>query len=642
MMWFVSNYETRIALVGTGPSALSWLERFGASVPELIGSRSVEVLLIDPFPAGAGKIWRFDQSPLLKMNSLAGETTIFPDDSVIAAGPVAGGPTLVEWAEQFRRGDIRYDGPSATVARGEAETIGHGSFATRQFQNAYLDWSFGEIVERLPENVEVSEISATVLGVDDTEGGRQRLRLSDESVEVVDFVLYALGHTGVTPDARVRGLTDFAAEHGLTYLSPAYTSDLDVDAIAAGETVIVSGFGLSAVDVIVLLTEGRGGVFSDAGDGWLRYAPSGNEPHIHIGSRRGVPYHSKIEQQQLQGGIPAPVFVTPEVLVALANLGRPVDFDTDVAPLIERELVWAWYQELVAAHPDRVHAGWAEVAAELRRHEPTSDELRAFLRRVVPNADDRLDLVELFAPLGSLPQSTGELQSALREYIERDLRQRTSPDSSASLALFIALLRALTVVLEYFDETPWNARSRAVSFPDWQTRVFSFVASGPPPSRLRELLALVDAGVIEFAGAGLQVTADAERGLFVASSSNLATPLTARAYVEAWQPKTDAARTDDPALADLVHSGAGSLEAVVDDTFEGSTGRIRVRRGDNRVITAHGDPHPRRYAIGLYTNAPFLGAFSRPKSNALAFREFDKVARALLVEVANAPVSVRY
>ncbi len=52
--------------------------------------------------------------------------------------------------------------------------------------------------------------------------------------------------------------------------------------------------GLAFVDLLVLLMEGRGGRFEDTPDGGLAYLPSGAEPRIWAGSRRGVPYHSKI------------------------------------------------------------------------------------------------------------------------------------------------------------------------------------------------------------------------------------------------------------------------------------------------------------------------------------------------------------
>ena len=61
-----------IAIVGAGPRGTGLLERLAASVTELLpdlGSGALlDVHLIDPFPAGAGRIWRHAQSPLLAID----------------------------------------------------------------------------------------------------------------------------------------------------------------------------------------------------------------------------------------------------------------------------------------------------------------------------------------------------------------------------------------------------------------------------------------------------------------------------------------------------------------------------------------------------------------------------------------------
>jgi hypothetical protein len=57
--------------------------------------------------------------------------------------------------------------------------------------------------------------------------------------------------------------------------------------VRPGENVLVRGFGLAFIDLMLLLTEGRGGRFEEQPGGGLRYQPSGAEPVLHVGSRRG-------------------------------------------------------------------------------------------------------------------------------------------------------------------------------------------------------------------------------------------------------------------------------------------------------------------------------------------------------------------
>jgi hypothetical protein len=96
---------TRIVLVGAGPRAVGLVDRIAANISELWPrQRPLEIHLVDPHPAGAGRVWRHRQSPLLRMNSMARDVTMFTDDSCVLEGPVRPGPTLAEWAAALADG----------------------------------------------------------------------------------------------------------------------------------------------------------------------------------------------------------------------------------------------------------------------------------------------------------------------------------------------------------------------------------------------------------------------------------------------------------------------------------------------------------------------------------------------------------
>jgi hypothetical protein len=273
-------------------------------------------------------------------------------------------------------------------------------------------------------------------------------------------------------------------------------------------------------------------------------------------------------------------------------------------------------------------------AARVRRD---AAALTALIEASVVDEIDRLFLPALDRPLdGARFDDADELQRAVRDYIERDLRLLTLPEHSATLGLFVALLTALFAFAELIPSPKWTARSRVRDINGWWLGWFSFIASGPPAHRLEELLALSDAGVVEFLGGEMWVEADEENGCFRAGSANLDRVVTATALVDARLPDTSIARSDNALLRALVASGAGLEEIVGDAEFSSTTGRLAVRSADRRVLRVPGStgsaehPSDRSYAIGPYTNSPFVGAFSRPRTNAVAFRENDRVARALL------------
>lgn len=614
-----------LAILGAGPRGVGVLERIAANFGD--HREPLVVHLVDPHPPGAGRIWRFDQSPLLKLNSMAEDVTMFTDESSTIEGPIAAGPSLIEWAQLVREGKLTDVAIVDELVAAELRGLTPHSFPTRRLQSHYLDWFFRRAVAALPPCVTVVEHETTALAVAD--GPRQRVRLATgESIDA-DVVVYALGHIGAEPAREHRLLADFAAASGATYFPPSFTADADLAGIRPGRPVIVRGMGLAAVDLIVLLTEGRGGRYQTNAAGVLEYVPSGLEPKLHLGSRRGVPYHSKITSELVAPRV-QPRYFTPEIAAELVRSRESLGLIDDVFPLIAKELLHGYYHELFVGHPDRVLGSWESVLVELDREDWNSDRLHRAIAELVPNPLDRLDLEQLDRPLaGEHFASADELQRRLRDYIADDLSLRTQPANSAALALFYSLLFSLFALVGTLDSPAWTARTRARELPHWWLNYFSFIASGPPGHRLEELLALSRAGVVDFLGANLEVRTDFASAGFLATSASVNRDVAADVLIDARLPDTDVATTDNALVRSLLESGIGSEELIADDTFTGSTGRIRVD-GRAHLIGRDGSTHPSRFAIGPYTSAPFVGAFSRPRTNAISFRENDRVARAVL------------
>ena len=623
---------TSIAIVGAGPRGIGFLERLAANLPYLAPGARVVVHLIDPHPPGAGRIWRLAQSPLLKLNSMAADVTMFTDASSTIDGPVAHGPSLIEWVEAVRTGEFAIPGQPDDLLLAEIAGLTASSFPTRRLQSVYLDWFRRHAeAEFASTGGEIVVHADSAVQVDDLADGGQRVILGGGERIDVDLVLYALGHAGAEPEPEHAALAGFARQNGLFYLPPAFTADADTSGIPAGENVIVRGMGLAAVDLVVLLTEGRGGRFVPGADG-LDYQASGHEPHLFLGSRRGVPYHSKISSR-LHAPRPEPRFFSAAIARELERTSESLSFRRDVWPLIAAELLWGYYFELFTGHPDRVRTSWAKFAPFLERYRFDSPRLRAAVAAAVPDRFDRLDLDSLDRPLAGIrADSLDELQRVLRSYIRDDLTQRSAPEHSATLGLFTSLLYALFDLGTIIDSPKWTAHSRAVELGSGWPGYFSFIASGPPAHRLEELLALSRAGVVTFLGADTVVAAVGDR--FEATSASAPGVVRAAALVDARLPHANIATSDNAALRSLLASGAGSEQVVSDAGYTGSTGLILVGPNDSRVIRADGSPHPRRFAIGPFTSAPFVGAFARPRTDAVSFRENDRVARAVLAEVA--------
>ncbi|MGW6362007.1 FAD/NAD(P)-binding protein [Streptomyces sp. NPDC055092] len=569
-----------LVIVGAGPRGTGILERIAANAPEYAGLE-LDIHLVDPFPPGGGRVWRQAQSPLLWMNSQSQDVTMFTDDTVELDGPVLPGPALHEWADLDGR-----------------------AFADRQLQGAYLRWVYERSVAALPPGVTVRHHPRRALRVSGPREGRQQVWLDGRSRPLLaDTVILAQGHLDAELDEEQQELSAYAREHGLVHLPPDFTADSDLSALAPGEDVLVRGFGLAFVDLMVLLTEGRGGRYE--GD---TYLPSGREPVLHVGSRRGIPYHSKIGYDWTGERPPLPRFLGPAEIDEL--LARPdgYDFRRDVWPLIDKELGFAHYHRLFTAHPERTAVAWADFEEKYAAAEPLSAELQALVASAVPDPADRLDLTALDHPLDGVRHSSyEELQDGLRGYITADLERRHDPAHSPDLAVFLGLLSVYGQVVRLGDIGSW-----------WHG-FFSYLASGPPGPRLRQLLALSRAGVVKFAGADMRVTA--EDGVFRATSATApGSVIEARALVEARLPHPTLARTRDQLLRELYEDGARATPA----------GLLAVDPEDGRVLHRDGTAHPRRFALGPHTNARGAGAFTRPRTNSPSFRQNDATARAVL------------
>ncbi|UKA58474.1 FAD/NAD(P)-binding protein [Arthrobacter sp. FW306-2-2C-D06B] len=625
-----------IVFIGGGPRSAGILERLAANKPDLFdGPFSIHV--VEPYEPGSGRIWRFDQSPGLLLNSTAADVTMFTDSSVACDGPSVDGPGLAAWAAGVREGSIRDVPQLESHLREQLRTLTPASFPSRQLQSKYLEWFFRKAVEALGPDVTVTVHRDTATAVEHLApghdgGAKYRVRLASGGVVEADIVVYSLGHTDSRADPESARLTGFAARHGGFHAAPSYTTDVDYSAIAPGQDVLVSGMGLAFVDLLVLLFEGRGGRFEDRPDGGLEYVPSGAEPRLWAGSRRGVPYHSKISStlRGEPGGDPR--YFTAAAVESLLAAHEELDFRTQLWPLIAKDAGYAYYRELFTGYPARVHGGWEEFSARFDALDWYGREREDLVAAAIPDPTLRLDLEALDQPFsGCAFADHAAVQRSVAGYIERDLKLRTSPDHSETLALFTALLRVYMELGRLVPPERLNSRSQQAVH-GWWHGFFSFVDSGPPPHRLREILALHRAGLLQFLGPGMWVRPDEASGRFVAGSFQSPVVVDAAAYIEARLPSPSVTLSANPALADLHDAGWGTEQSLLTSDGPHSTGKLLVS-SSHEVLASDGGRQAGLFAVGPWTSGWGAGAFARPGTNAAPFRENDALARRLLAEL---------
>lgn len=628
----------RLVMIGGGPRTVGILERLVANAadPDLPRPRGLEIHVIDPHPPGAGRIWRYDQHELLLMNSRAEDVTIFTDDSVLTAGPTRNGPTLAQWAEEVRNGTVKLPDADQRV-RDEIAALTADSFASRRVQSQYLSWVLDRVVSQLPDNITIEFHRDEVVSLAELPGGGYSAGLAGGGSLAADLAVIAVGHTDSRPAARDLAAADFAERHGLYYSRPAQTQDVDYSPLGWDRNVLVSGMGLAFIDLMAILYEGRGGTFHPdprPGDpDRLRYEPAGTEPRLWAGSRRGIPYHSKISAPLRGEFDPALRFITPGFL---AELPDPFSFTGDVLPAVEAELEYFVYREILTGHPEWAGMTWEEFEPAFRSAVEDGTPRERLIAAAIPDARQRVDLRRLDRPFRGREFSSREhVQQALRDYITEDLRLRTSPSHSETLALFTAIFLVHEAMSNHLPLDRLDEHSRR-AYPGAWMSFFSLMDSGPPPRRLQQLLAIHRQGLIMFLGPSQQITLDEERGKFVATSGQSPDELVADAYIDAFLPPQVVEDSANPLLADLAAPGGLGREQrlrATDGDF--STGKLEID-DRHRLVAQDGVPHEDIWATGPSTSEVPVGAFARPDTNAAAFRRNDDVARQLWQRGANA------
>ncbi|MGW2770072.1 FAD/NAD(P)-binding protein [Streptomyces sp. NPDC001275] len=637
-----------MAIIGAGPRGTSLLERLIANAAECAPDRTIDVHVIDPHPPGGGRIWRSRQSPLLWMNTTAGSCTMFTDETVACEGPIVPGPTLSEWAQELATG--RLSSPAgfrhAPSTAAEAGRMHDGWFTTRRTQSDYLSWVFRKLAKNGTPQVQVRSHVGRAVDVHDLPLGRQRVVMADGLPPLdVDIVLFAQGNVDVEPDAEEVRLTEYAAAHDLCYLPSGSTADHFLDRIPAGEPVIVRGIGLCFTDTAVLLTSGRGGTFHRDDSGELHYTPSGKEPVLFVGSRRGVPYWSKTHYSL--AGSPPESFGHLDAAAVAALGDRPLDFAVDIWPLIAREVTHAGYRELAASHQELLDMDARQFIHRLDTLDWDGPELKELVDQAVRFDGDRIDLEETAHPLaGRRFPDLDALQNWMVDYIDTGVRRGRDPRHSADLAMVHGLFSAFSRLVELVDEkriSPTSWERDLPAFLDF----CRFLTSGPPGPRLEELLALTRAGVVRFLGSEMTVTT--HDGLFHARSCNVNGSITARALIEARLPERTMLRVSDPLLRKLIQRDEIREEApsAPDGGDRYPTGVIDTvglidTDSLNRLKRADGTTHESRFGVGtLFSGSVASGRFPSPKSNDEFFRQNDMIARAALHELCRREVDQR-
>jgi len=615
-----------VVIVGGGPMCAYAVERLAALVPTVALPRGLRISVFDRSGRfGAGATHSDRQPPASYMNRVASQIAFAADESNAGAGPLlpaALRPTFYEWARDryLATGDERFRLEPWDVPRRYL----HG-MALREMFDRYVDLLRG--VDGVMVELVAEEVVDIAPG--DDPGARYAVRTATGRVEQADQVLLVTGHSVNRP--RPGTLAASLAAHAeanppARFVTSAYPLEvLDPATVPPGCAVAVLGLGLTAIDAVLQLTEGRGGRFAPVPSGgpWpaLRYVASGGEPaRIVAVSPSGLltscrPLNLKAADGSGAGHAALQhtgVFLTEDAIASLrrarggppraADGRRPLDFARDVFPLVVLEMAYVYYRTLLgdgaagriaaAARPayaaflagprldrdDAIAALLAPVQAEFDAISALADAPAAF-RDVVDAGPDgrslwghsadlrdhRFDWRRLFDPLDDAAARSGAAwQNALVAYLRRDLAAAAQGNLRNPVkAACDGVWRDLRGVLSAACDFGGLTPDSHRETATTYLRYYSRMSNGTALEPAAKILALVDAGVLDLSIGPFPVAA----------------PVPGRSRFRISGPLTSAAREVDVVVDGRAHPF--DLDADERPLYRALAGRGVVRKWRN-------------------------------------------------------------
>jgi hypothetical protein len=467
----------RMAIVGLGPWGLCALERVvtlaRGAMPR---GAQVAVHVIEPGPPGSG-VYDVTQPDYLLLNNPCGQLTLYPFET--ESEQPSYGVSLYDWV--VARG-YRWVGERCTVDPA-GESIEPHHFLPRRLMGEYLQWFYRALLTSAPPSVHVVHHPTLAVDLVARRDGSEEVRLADGTAVVVDHVIVTTGHTPNRDADGSRGIRPYPVT---SY----------VDRIPDGTKVAISGMGLVAVDVVTALTVGRGGQFVPDGTG-LRYRPSGREPAVRLYNRSGLPFTAKPVSGSERVNVYEPLICTPEAVDALTGRSsgrrRQVDVRTELLPLLFAEMHARYYAQM--AFQARGSSGAGAAVRERLRAAWVDDRFAGELARLA-SAFGGFDPEALF--FGNAPSygSSEDYERFVYQALVDDLREAEVPDARSPVKSAAWVFRIFRDSIRSVVELGGLTLDSYLDFNgDICSRSHRLVA-GPPALRSRQMLALMDAGVV--------------------------------------------------------------------------------------------------------------------------------------------------
>lgn len=585
-----------VAIVGLGPKGLYCLEALLNEFCTRPLSGGLHIALFNQSPYfGTSPVYDVEQPDYLLLISTAGELDVWSSsDSKVVVGGTA---RFISWYEDTFKIDTPLTGYE---------------YLPRAVAGRYLTERFELLVSHLPSGIRLSCFVGQVVDIVPRRPGYV-LKFIDVAGEKRDLcaekVMLATGHSRVSMGAEEYTYMRFVARKTAASYTPyIYPVSAHMGDVPAGARVAMKGLGLTFIDTVLTLTEGRGGSFERTRDGSLFYRKSGHEPQTIVPfSRTGLP------TAPIPHDIPSTLrpltFVTPDSLTKLRSYSPcgKLDFDKDVWPLFQHEMELQYYRVVMGTGKERTKLETCGDDSEAMRH-----VIDSFLD--AHPMQERFNYKQVLDPVGEQHFSTGaEFGSFIERYMQKEIFDArlglVGSAVKAAITIWYEVRAALRPFIAFGGLTPKSHRKlKEEHFP-----LLKRVAFGPPIINVEKLWALQKAGLLDFSVArNPRVLTHESSGCFELICESIPGEIRhAEILIDARCPPVDIRRDATPLYRNLLSRRMVREfvnESPGEDTF--FSGAIDMTTDFQFVINSQGMANEDIAVIGVPTEGNLVGTFS--------------------------------
>jgi hypothetical protein len=550
---------------------------------------------------GVSPVYDPEQPEYILVNISVGEIDLWTAENPPAAG--GRGPNFLRWYQQEFQ-------PMTPLTGDE--------YLPRAVVGLYLMEGFQRLCNHLPKDVTLSCHVGEVVDIRPQQPGYQLEFVANNSLSkqiYADKIMLSTGHSQLIHGNRENQYHDFSIRHPKAKFIPfVYPVAETMRQIPSGSRVAMKGIGLTFIDAVLELTEGRGGCFERTAQQNLLYRASGREPQSILPfSRTGLPMTPKASD--------LPQFDRPLRFLndsALAKLRqsaarRKLDLETDLWPLFEPEMELQYYSVIGDRNLKKQLEICGDNAAEMR------GQIESYLREH-PNIA-RFDYRSILDPVDAHSIGGGvEFSSFVEQYMDQEIaRARLGQRGSGIKAAIDTWYEFRKVFGSFLQFGGLNPASHQKLVEYWFPR-FKRVVFGPPIINIEKLLALHRAGILDFSVARNPVVSmDEANGCFKLQCEEFsgATAL-AEILVDARYPSVDIPRDASPLYRNLCRRGivrAYENRENAGDSCAYRPGAIDMAEDSQFVIDATGASNEDIAVIGIPTEGNLVGNLTVARDN---------------------------